>query len=251
MRRTIELICAGCVAIAGLMTGMVGPVESSEQGWDPRAAVLASLNDQPRPRISNGTARTATAIMSIRQSYDPDFSNARTRFVLADPPGPGEFVIEGETRAEEAFQRAGLVEGEPPRVTTTVRLAAPVEAADSHAVVTPYAGLALTPEGTQARVGAQLRVGDGRGDESRWFLFAAAERQALFYDATDMNRPVRAIDITPYSVIGDVQVGMAYRLTDRADLALAYVRRDWAYQYGTDKWEEEEGFAAVSLVARW
>jgi hypothetical protein len=40
-------------------------------------------------------------------------------------------------------------------------------------------------------------------------------------------------------------------LTSRADVAMAYVRRDWAYQYGTDKWEEEEGFAAVSLVARW
>ncbi|WP_394693260.1 hypothetical protein [Hyphobacterium sp.] len=251
MRRTIELICAGSVAIAGLMTGMVGPVESSEQSWDPRAAVLNSFRDHYSPQVSNETARTATAIMQIRQSYDPDMSGTRTRFVLADPPGPGELVIEGETRAEEAFQRAGLSNSEPPRMTTSVRLAAPMEAADSDAVVTPYAGLALTPEGTEARVGAQLRVGDGRGDESRWFLFAAAERQALFYDATDMDRPLRAIDITPYSVIGDVQVGLAYRLTSRADVALAYVRRDWAYQYGTDKWEEEEGFAAVSLAARW
>jgi hypothetical protein len=251
MRRMIELICAGSVAIGGLMTGMVSPVDSSDQNWDPQAAVLASFYDQPGPRISSETARTATAIMNVRQAYDPGLSNTRTRFVLADPPGPGELVIEGDTRAEEAFQRAGLSNSEPPRMTTTVRLAAPVEAADSDAVVTPYAGLALTPEGTEARVGAQLRVGDGRGDESRWFLFAAAERQALFYDATDMNRPLRAIDITPYSVIGDAQVGLAYRLTNRADLALAYVRRDWAYQYGTDKWEEEEGFAAVSLVARW
>jgi hypothetical protein len=251
MRRTIELICAGSVAIAGLMTGMVGPVDSSDQTWDPRADVLASFNDQSLPGISNETARTATAIMSIRQSYDPDLDGTTTRFVLADPPGPGELVIESETRAEEAFQRAGLIDNNGPRVTTRIMLTAPVEAVDSDAVVTPYAGLAMTPEGTEARVGARLRVGDGRGENSRWFLFAAAERQALFYNTAEMRRPMRAIDITPYSSIGDIQAGLAYRLTDRADLALAYVRRDWAYQYGTDKWEEEEGFAAVSLVARW
>lgn len=251
MRRTIELICAGSVAIGGLMAGMVGPVASLEQGWDPQAAILASFDTQPPPQISNETARTATAIMSVRQSYGSDFASSQTRFVLADPPGPGELVIEGETRAEEAFQRSGLAESDTPRLTTTVRLAAPVEATSSDAVVTPYAGVALTPEGTEARVGARLRVGDGRGDESRWFLFAAAERQALFYDAGDIRRPLRAIDITPYNVIGDIQAGVAYRLNDQSDVALAYVRRDWAYQYGPDKWKESEAFAAVSFVSRW
>jgi len=251
MRRTIELFCAGGVAIGGLMAGMVGPVDSLEQNWDPQAAILASFDSGTTPQLSHDTARTATAIMSVRQSYGSDFASSQTRFVLADPPGPGELIIEGETRAEEAFQRAGLAADDAPRLTTTVRLAAPVEASASDAVVTPYAGVALTPEGTEARVGARLRVGDGRGADSRWFLFAAAERQALFYDTADMRRPLRAIDITPYSVIGDVQAGVAYRLNDRSDVALAYVRRDWAYQYGTDKWEEAEDFAAVSFVARW
>lgn len=251
MRRTIELLCAGSVAIGGLMAGMAGPVESSERSWDPQAAVLASFNTQPAPEISNATARTATAIFAVRQAYDSDFATRRTRFELADPPGPGELVIEGETRAEDAFQHAGLNGDDAPRVTTMVRLSAPVEAGESDAVVTPYAGVALTPEGTEARVGARFRVGDGRGEGSRWFLFAAAERQALFYDATEMSRPLRALDLTPYSVIGDVQAGVAYRLSNRSDLALAYVRRDWAYQYGTDKWESSEDFAAVSFVARW
>jgi len=251
MRRTIELICAGGVAIGGLMAGMVGPVESFERGWDPQAAVLASFNAQPAPEISNATARTATAIFSVRQSYDREFSASQTRFVLADPPGPGELVLEGETRTDEVFQRTGLTGGESPRTTTMVRLSAPVETGDSDAVVTPYAGVALTPDGTEARVGARFRVGDGRGEGSRWFLFAAAERQALFYDAAEMNRPLRAIDLTPYSVIGDLQVGVAYRLTHRSDVALAYVRRNWTYQYGTDKWEDAENFAAVSFIARW
>lgn len=251
MRRTIELFCAGSVAIGGLMGGMAGPVESSEQGWDPQAAVLASFNEQNTPRVSNATARTATAIFGVRQAYDSDFASTRTRFEIADPPGPGELVFESETREEDAFQRAGITGEEGARTTTMVRLSAPVEAGDGDAVVTPYAGVALTPEGTEARFGARFRVGDGRGDGSRWFLFAAAERQALFYDASEMSRPLRAVDLTPYSVIGDVQAGVAYRLSRRSDLALAYVRRDWAYQYGTDKWENSEDFAAVSFVARW
>jgi hypothetical protein len=251
MRRMIELACAGGVAIGGLMAGMAGPVESAERGWDPQAAILASFDTQPAPEISNATARTATAIFGVRQAYGSDFATTRTRFEIANPPGPGELVLEGETRAEDAFQRAGLNGDDTARVTTTVRLSAPVEAGETDAVVTPYAGVALTPEGTEARVGARFRVGDGRGDGSRWFLFAAAERQALFYDASEMSRPLRAVDLTPYSVIGDLQAGVAYRLSRRSDLALAYVRRDWAYQYGTDKWESSEDFAAVSFVARW
>ena len=251
MRRMIELACAGGVAIGGLMAGMAGPGESADRGWNPQAAILASFESQSVPQISNATARTATAIFGVRQAYEGDFSNARTRFVLADPPGPGELVLEGETRAEEAYQRAGRAGEESTRLTTTVRLSAPVEAGERDAVVTPYAGVALTPEGTEARVGARFQVGDGRGEGSRWFLFAAAERQALFYDTAEMSRPLRAVDLTPYSVIGDVQAGVAYRLSRRSDLALAYVRRDWAYQYGTDKWESSEDFAAVSFVARW
>jgi hypothetical protein len=251
MRRTIEIICAGCIAVSGLFLGMNGPVASEGAEWDPQAAVLNSFRDQPAPRVSAGTARTATAVMSVRQAYDSDFANSATRFVLADPPGPGALVLEGETAAEEAFQRSSYAHTSEARLTTSVRVAAPVEAGESDTVVTPYAGVAITPEGTEARVGARLRIGDGRGPDSRWFLFAAAERQALFYDPENLREPLRAIDITPYSVIGDMQAGVAYRLNENSDLALAYVRRDWAYRYGPDKWEESEDFAAVSVVARW
>ncbi len=251
MRRTIELICAGSVAIGGLMAGMAGPVNSLERGWDPQAAILASFDSQPVPQISNATARTASAIFGFRQDSDNDFATSHTRFVLANPPGPGEVLIEGETRAGRAFQQTGMSSEESARTTTMVRLSAPVEANEGNAIVTPYAGVTLTPEGPEARIGARFQVGDGRGERSRWFLFAAAERQALFYDAAEMSRPLRAIDLTPYSVIGDVQAGVVYRLSHRSDLAMAYVQRDWAYQYGTDKWEESENFTAISFVARW
>ncbi|WP_421784512.1 hypothetical protein [Hyphobacterium sp.] len=251
MKRTIEIICAGSVALGGLTIGMVGPAGSEAPDWDPQSAVLASFRTDPVPQVSAATARTATAVMSVRENYRDDFSSSRTRFVLADPPGPGELVIEGETSVEEAFQRNSFTEDDVIRPTTTVRVAAPVANTAGDTVVTPYAGVALTPEGTEARVGARLRIGDGRGSKSRWYLFAAAERQALFYDTQEFRRPMRAIDITPYTVIGDIQAGVAYRMNDSTDLALAYVHRDWAYRYGVDEWEETEGFAAFSVVSRW
>jgi hypothetical protein len=251
MRRTIEIISAGGVALGGLLFGLVAPVSSTEAPWDAQTAVLSSFSLEAAPEISIETARTATAIMSVRQSFNSDFAHSQTRFVLADPPGPGELVMETETLAEEAFQRAVLSGDTPQRLTTNVRVAAPITASESDAVVTPYAGLAVTPEGAEARLGARFQVGDGRGHESRWFLFAAAERQALFYDTMALNRPLQAVDLVPYSVIGDIQAGVAYRLSQRSDVALAYVRRDWAYHYGTDDWEETEEFAAVSVFARW
>ncbi len=236
--------------MAGLLIGLVGPVGSMEPGWDPQAAVLASFDTSSTFEVSEGTARTATAIMSVRDAYGSDFSSGATRFTLADLPGPAALVIEGETTQEAAFQRPVSAANEP-RVTTSVRLAAPVVAEDADTIVTPYAGVAVTPEGTEARVGAQVRIGDGEGPNSRWFLFAAAERQALIYDAEDMGRPLQAIDITPYTSIGDAQAGIAYRLNPQSDVAFAYVRRDWAYRYGPDKWDETEEFAAVSFIARW
>jgi len=251
MRRIIEIISAGGIALGGLLFGLVTPVSSDEAPWDAQAAILNSFSQDSAPAISVETARTATAIMSVRQSFSSDFAHSQTRFVLADPPGPGELVMETETLAEEAFQRVVLAEESPQRLTTNVRIAAPITASDTDAVVTPYAGLAVTPEGTEARLGARFQVGDGRGPESRWFLFAAAERQALFYDTMAFSRPLQAVDLVPYSVIGDIQAGVAYRLSERSDVALAYVRRDWAYHYGTDDWEETEEFAAVSVFARW
>lgn len=250
MRRTTELICAGSVAIGGVILGLVGPAGSMEPGWDPQAAVLASFQDAPSGQLSEGTARTTTAIMSVRNAYGSDFSARSTRFTIADPPGPAELVIEGGTTAEEAFQRP-IQSNREPRVTTSVRIAAPVHSAESDAVVTPYAGVAVTPEGTEARIGAQVQIGDGQGPKSRWFLFAAAERQALIYDAEEMGRPLQAVDVTPYTSIGDAQAGVAYRLNPHSDIAFAYVRREWAYRYGPDEWNESEEFAAISLVARW
>ncbi|MEE2526608.1 hypothetical protein V0U79_09535 [Hyphobacterium sp. HN65] len=251
MRRTTEILCAGCVAVTGLCAGLAGPAVSDQPEWDPHAAVLASFENDTPPSVSSATARTATAVMSVRQAYSDDFGANRTRFVLADPPGPGEIVLEGETLTEEAFQRASFADLPEARTTTNVRLAAPVANPAGDTVVTPYAGVSLTPEGTEARVGARLRIGDGRGSDSRWYLFAAAERQALFYDANAIGRPLQAIDVTPYTVIGDAQGGVAYRVSDSTDIAFAYVRRSWAYRYGVDEWEEDEDFAAISIVSRW
>lgn len=250
MRRSTEIISAGCVAMFGMVLGMVGPAGSSEPGWDPQAAVLASFQDAPTAEVSDSTARTATAILSVRDAFGSDFNARSTRFTIADPPGPAELVIEGGSAEEAAFQRPVQTASES-RITTSVRVAAPVQSEDSDTVVTPYAGLAVTPEGTEARVGAKLRIGDGQGPQSRWILFAAAERQRLIYDTQNMTRPLQAIDITPYTSIGDAQAGIAYRLNAQSDVALAYVRRDWAYRYGPDEWEEAEEFAAVSFVARW
>lgn len=237
-RRTREIVTAGTIAIAAMATAMVGPANTLDR-WDPTAAIRAGM-DQPASAPLSDTTRRTLAGLTTRHDASP---TASMRFEVADLPGGNALVVEQQriTRDDGAH--------------TAVRVAAPLTATvppdDLELAFTPHAVIEPTPEGTQARFGADLSIGDGTMPDRGWFVFAAAERHALFLEPGRIREPVSALDLQPYAVIGSAQAGVAYRIRPNMDLAFAWVERDWAYRYGQSKWEADEEYLAASFHVTW
>ena len=117
--------------------------------------------------------------------------------------------------------------------------------------VSPRAGVALGDDGTAARAGATVRLGQYLGelenDRPAWWFFAGADRQAVLYDPGQGFDVRGALAMQPYAMVGDAQAGVAVRVGS-ADVSLAYVRRETRYALPQQDWETSEGFAAFSLT---
>lgn len=237
-RRTWEILTAGTIAISGIAFGMVGPANTVER-WDSGAAVLAGMDSRRPAALSDSTRRSLAGLTTRR-------STAVTTTMTFDVPG-----LPGGAGLVVEQQRVEGVDG--PR--NAVRVAAPISTTvppeDLEVAFTPHAVIEPTPEGAQARLGADFTLGDGTMPDHGWFIFAAAERHALFLEPGRIREPVSAIDLQPYAPIGSMQAGVAYRIRPNMDLAFAWVERDWAYRYGQSKWEADEEYLAASFVMTW
>lgn len=237
-RRTREIATAGTIAILGIALGMVAPATSMDR-WDASTAVRSGLSTAHAPELS-ATTRRALAGLTTRQNST---MSPGMQFEVADLPGGGALMVE-QTVVED-------MEGSSAGVRVAAPFTANVPPDDLELAFTPHAVIEPTPVGTQARLGADLSLGDGARADSGWFVFAAAERHALFFEAGRVREPVSALDLQPYAVIGSAQAGVAYRIGPDMDLALAWMERDWAYRYGQTKWEADEEYLAASFVMSW
>lgn len=237
-RRTREILTAGMIAISGIAFGLVGPASPIER-WDSAAAVMAGMEAQPPAPLSDETRRSLAGLTTRR-------STAVTTTMTFAVPG----LPEGANLVVEQ-QRVS----DPDGGHTAIRVAAPLTTTvppdDLELAFTPHAVIEPTPEGTQARFGADFTLGDGSMPDQGWFIFAAAERHALFFEPGRIREPVSALDLQPYAPIGSAQAGVAYRIQPNMDLAFAWVERDWAYRYGQSKWEADEEYLAASFVMTW
>jgi hypothetical protein len=237
-RRTREILTAGTIATSGIAFGLVGPASPIER-WDSAAAVMAGMESQPSPILSDET-RSSLAGLTTRRS-----TAVTTTMTFAVPGLP-----EGANLVVEQ-QRISDPDGGHNAIRVAAPLTTTVPPDDLELAFTPHAVIEPTPEGTQARFGADFTLGDGAMPEQGWFVFAAAERHALFLEPGRIREPVNALDLQPYAQIGSAQAGIAYRLAPDMDLALAWVERDWAYRYGQSKWEADEEYIAASFVMTW
>lgn len=237
-RRTREILTAGVIAMSGIAFGLVGPAGTVER-WDSSAAVMAGL-DTPRPAPLTDATRRSLAGLTTRRS-----TAVTTTMTFAVPgmPEGAALVVEQQAITD--------VDGEHNAVRVSAPLTATVPPDNLALAITPHAVIEPTIDGTQARFGADFTLGDGTLPDHGWFVFAAAERHALFIEPGRLREPVSALDLQPYAPIGSAQAGIAYRIRPNMDVAFAWVERDWAYRYGQSKWEADEEYLAASFVMTW
>lgn len=117
----------------------------------------------------------------------------------------------------------------------------------------PRAGVSVGEDGSAARAGATVRLGQYVGaleaDRPAWWFFAGADRQAVLYDPGQGFDVRDALVMQPYAMVGDAQAGIAVRVRG-ADLSLAYVHRETRYSMPQQSWDTSEGFAAFSLTLK-
>ncbi|MEN0653041.1 MULTISPECIES: hypothetical protein [Hyphobacterium] len=237
-RRTREILTAGMIAMGGIAFGLVSPASPLDQ-WDSSAAVVAGMHAE-RPAILSDETRRSLAGLTTRRA-----TAITTTMTFAVPGLP-----EGANLIVEQQRVTGL-DGEHNAIRVAAPLTATIPPDEFELAITPHAVIEPTPEGTQARFGADFTLGDGSMPDHGWFLFAAAERHALFLEPGRIRQPVSALDLQPYAPIGSAQAGIAYRIRPNMDLALTWVERDWAYRYGPSKWEADEDYIAASFAMTW
>ena len=201
--------------------------------------------------------RDALAAMSVTPTGRIDLGNAGTIevSVLDDASAGAAYDLFVPERVSNS---PVVVEHEDHRPTVAVNYSrsfdSPGEGNQLDVSVTPHAGVSVGPDGSATSAGAEVRIGEYLGSDEEpgasWFVFAGADRRALMYDPSQGMDLREAFDLTQRQVVGDGQAGVALRMGD-ADISLAYVRREYEYVAGVEKYKETEDFGAVSVNWTW
>lgn len=269
--RTSEIVFAALIALAGTSYVLMTPSRAVEN-W---ASTDQMLRDEFRREenirpLSSSAARVALSALSL----DSDIAGVRAMAALTETPVAevdlGEAGRLQVAVLDDSSQSASLYlpfagdhspiimpeyEGAPVVAVNYERsIDAPGDATHLDVSLTQRAAVSLGEDGSAAGAGAELRVGRHLGDslpnEPRWYLFAGADRRALLYNPVEGADIDNAVALTRREVIGDAQAGMAMRMGEM-DLALSYVMRDYRHVAGTDYWDEQEEFAAVTVNWSW
>jgi len=263
---------AGTVALSGILAFMVSPGMTMDADWDPSTAILAPLlQNQSTPAPAPAAVESfASSVLDAHASetgsvsafsgepvsrthiqgggtievrvFDPRFDSASGRLYRVTSV-PREAIIQPELEDERSVA-----------VDYVAHFDAPGQGEELDFAIIPRAGVSFGPEGPAAGAGAQVRVGQyaDEADQGRpsWYAFAGAESRALLYDPGEGFDLTDAMTYERYSVVGDVQAGVAMRMGD-VDLSLAYIRRGTKYRAGAVGFNESEDFAAVSVTRTW
>lgn len=267
-------VYAGTVAMAGVLGGMVSPGWTMDANWSPTQAILAPLMSEysaPAQPVAQAEAeQLAISAMDGRRNESgaiSAFAGERvSRAVVNDTSAievrvyePGSDRLAG--RLYRIRSQSDAVVVAPDRndrssvaVDYVARFDAPGSGDELDLAFIPRAGVSFGPDGSAAGAGAQVRIGQyfdesGNGRPS-WYAFAGAERRAVLYDPAEGFDLSDAMSYQNYTVVGDVQAGVAMRMGD-IDLSLAYVRRETKYTAGASGFNEHEDFAAISLTRTW
>ncbi|MEE2565777.1 lipid A-modifier LpxR family protein [Hyphobacterium marinum] len=267
-------VYAGTVAMAGVLGGMVSPGWTMDANWSPSQAILAPLMSEysapAQPTAQPEAEQLAISAMDGRRHETgaiSAFAGERvSRAMVNDTSAievrvynPGSDQLAGRLYRIRSDSDPVVIQPEQEgrssvAVDYVARFDSPGAGDELDLAFIPRAGVSFGPDGSAAGAGAQVRIGqyfDEAGDgRPSWYAFAGAERRAVLYDPAQGFDLTDAMTYENYTVVGDVQAGVAMRLGD-VDLSLAYVRRETKYTAGASGFNEHEDFAAVSLTRTW
>jgi len=271
--RTSELVCAGLIGLAGLGYVLIPPGQASEDWASPEIMIREQFREEGDVRpLSAPAARVALTALSL----DRDVEGRRAMAALDATPSAeidlgsaGTLqvaILDDDTRdlSQDMFDpqvddRSPLVLPEPaysPVVAFNYERSIETVGREGELDVslTQRAALSLGEDGSAAGAGAELRIGQHLRhrleDEPRWYMFAGADRRALLYNPAEGADFESAMALTRREVIGDAQAGIALRIGE-ADIALAYVMRDYRHVAGLETFDEDEEFGAVTIHYTW
>jgi len=274
MRRISEVLTAGAIALGGVGWVLTQPGEAAS-GWASSSQMIQQQMQSEgavRP-LSPGAARVALSALAL--SDDPISGTALagltpvggSRLDLGNA-GVIEIAVLDDSRRDSAHQLfAARAEGYSPVVldrgqrepTIAVAYERPFETVGAGETLdvsfTPRAAVSVGPDGSATSAGAEVRIGQylrqrNLAESPAWYVFAGADRRALMYDPAAGVDFQNAMYLTQREVIGDAQAGIAVRM-GKADLSLAYVRREYRHVAGVRAFDETEEFGAVTVNWRW
>lgn len=269
--RASEITTATLIALAGTGYVLMAPSLAIER-WASSDQMLRGefLEEGSVRPLSSNSARVALTALSL----DSDIAGGRNFAAMSQAPvaeldlgeaGRLQLAVLDENSRDSALylpyggERSPVIMPEyeqAPVVAVAFErsIDAPGDAEHLDVSVTQRAALSLGEEGTAAGAGAEVRVGRHLGnklaDEPRWYMFAGADRRALLYNPAEGADLEQAMALTRREVIGDAQAGMAVRVGE-VDIALSYVMREYRHVAGTNSFDEDEQFAAVTVNWTW
>ncbi|OLF71042.1 hypothetical protein AWH62_13350 [Maricaulis sp. W15] len=272
--RAAEVLTAGLIALGGVSWVLTQPGDAAS-GWASSSQMIQQqmmAEGDVRP-LSPDAARVALSALSL--SNDPIGGNALAgltpvggnRIDLGEA-GVIEVAVLEDVRTDSAHQLfSARNDGYSPVVLSRGERAPTIAVAYERAFettgsgqeldvsFTPRAAVSVGPDGSATSAGAEVRVGqylrqDNLAESPAWYVFAGADRRALMYDPGAGIDFQNAMYFTQREVIGDAQAGIAVRM-GKADLSLAYVRREYRHVAGVRSFDETEEFGAVTVNWRW
>lgn len=268
--RTSQLLCAGVIAFSGTSYVLTVPGQAVSEWASNSQMIQDRFVDQPAVRpLSPSAARVALTALSLnsdqadRAAFAAMTMQPTAQFDMG-AAGTIQIALLDEDARDASFgmTRPGRGEHSPVVIDPAERqtivavnyereFASLGEGEQLDVSVTPRAAVSVGPGGSAAGAGAELRVGRYQADDyPSWYVFAGADRRALLYDPAQGMDFNRAVYMTSREVIGDAQAGVAVRVGE-VDLSLAYVRRNYRYVVGVDKFRESDDFGAVTVNWRW
>lgn len=266
---------AGTVAMIGILTGMVGPGWTMDGDWNASDAIMAPLMSEYRAPASTHISQTAESFATRVLDASHDESDAIAAFAgdriaraaVGDTSAievrvynPGNDTLAGRLyRLPSSGESAVVIQPEQEdrssvAVDYVTRFDSPGQGDALDLAIIPRAGVSFGPDGSAAGAGAQVRIGQYLSENAEgrpsWYAFAGAERRAVLYDPAQGFDFADAMSYQNFTVVGDVQAGVAMRMGE-VDLSLAYVRRETKYRAGASGFNENEDFAAVSVTRSW
>ncbi len=122
--------------------------------------------------------------------------------------------------------------------------------------VVPRMSLSKDGNFKQRSFGGEIRIGqnfDQRGketeDDGSWYLFAAADGEALVYAPDEDRNFTNRMALRDQVTVGDLQAGVSLA-RGGGQLSLSYIRREVSYRDRVANGSENEDFAGVSFTIR-